>query len=81
MHCDFTIGETAILASDGCDASSKFEGLRLVLSLATEAEADKAFAALSEGGKVDMPLAKTFWSPKYGMSTDKLGLGCRVMVP
>ena len=81
MHCDFNIGENRILASDGCGPDSKFEGVRLVLSLATEAEAEKAFAALSEGGKVDMPLAKTFWSPKYGMLTDKFGLGWMVMVP
>ena len=81
MHCDFYIGDNHILASDGCGPESKFDGFRMVLSLATEAEADKAFAALVEGGKVDMPLAKTFWSPKYGMLTDKFGLGWMVMVP
>ena len=64
MHCDFNIGDNRILASDGCDANSKFDGFRMVLSVATIAEAEKAFAALSEGGKVDMPLAETFWSPR-----------------
>lgn len=81
MHCDFQIGDTRLLGSDGCDNNSKFDGLRLALAVATEAEADKAFAALSEGGKVDMPLVKTFSSPKYGMLTDQFGLGWMVMIP
>lgn len=81
MHAEFKIGETSFFGSDGCDPSTKFEGFRIAYSVATEAEADKAFAALSDGGKVDMPLTKTFWSPKYGMLTDKFGIGWMVMVP
>lgn len=81
MHCDFNIGDNRILASDGCDANSKFDGFRMVLSVATIPEAEKAFAALSEGGKVDMPLTETFWSPRYGMLTDQFGLGWMIMVP
>jgi len=80
MHASFTIGKMTIMASDGCDDKSKFEGFRLALSVPTEAVADSAFNALADGGKVDMPLMKTFWSPRYGMVTDKFGVGWMVMV-
>ena len=53
----------------------------MALSLPTEAAADSAFDALAADGMVDMPLTKTFWSPRYGMVTDKFGVGWMVMVP
>ncbi len=81
MHATLTIGKMNIMASDGCDDKSKFDGFRLALSVPTETVADFAFNALAEGGKVDMPLTKTFWSPRYGMVTDKFGVGWMVMVP
>jgi PhnB protein len=80
MHCDFTVGNVTILASDGCDDKSTFTGFRLALSVPTEADAHRVFDALAAKGKVDMPLAKTFWSPCYGMVTDQFGLGWMVMV-
>lgn len=80
MHASFTIGKMTILASDGCNGKSTFDGFRLALTVPTEADADIAFDALAGGGKVDMPLVKTFWSPRYGMVTDKFGLGWMVMV-
>ncbi len=81
MHASLTIGKMTVMASDGCDDKSKFDGFRLALSVPTESAADSAFNALAEGGKVDMPLVKTFWSPRYGMITDKFGVGWMVMVP
>jgi PhnB protein len=81
MHCSFKIGQTMVMASDGCGAeASKFEGFSLSLSVRTEADAERAFAALSEGGQVQMPLNKTFWSPRFGMVTDKFGVGWMVNV-
>ncbi len=80
MHASFSVGKMTIMASDGCDDKSKFEGFRLALSVPTEADADRVFNALAEGGKVDMPLMKTFWSPRYGMVTDKFNVGWMVMV-
>lgn len=80
MHASLTIGKTTIMASDGCDDRSKFDGFRLTLTVADESAADFAFNALSQGGKVDMPLCQTFWSPRYGMVTDKFGVGWMVMV-
>ena len=80
MHAAFTVGKTPLMASDGCEEGPKFEGFSLSLSVLTEAEAKCAFAALSDGGKVSMPLGKTFWSPCFGMVTDRFGMGWMVTV-
>ncbi|HWD94685.1 MAG TPA: VOC family protein [Verrucomicrobiae bacterium] len=81
MHVSFQVGQTVIMASDGCHQEKPvFEGFSLALSVTTEAEADRAFNALAAGGQVKMPLAKTFWSPKFGMLTDKFGIGWMVSV-
>ncbi|MGC3958623.1 MAG: VOC family protein [Verrucomicrobiota bacterium] len=78
MHSSMKIGQTVVMASDGCGEAGKFEGFKLSISVKTEDEAKKAFAALSEGGKVEMPLTKTFWSPLFGMLEDKFGVGWMV---
>jgi PhnB protein len=81
MHAQFQIGETVILASDGrATGNPKFEGFALALSVKTEADADRAFNALANGGKVEMPLAKTFFSAKFGMVIDKFGVFWMVLV-
>jgi PhnB protein len=81
MHASFKVGETTLMASDGrCEGGAKFEGFSLSISVADEKEADRVFAALSEGGEVTMPLEKTFWSPKFGMLTDKFGVGWMVSI-
>ncbi len=80
MHTSFKIGGNMIMASDGCGDGSKFAGFSLSLALPDEAAVQRAFAALSEGGEVGMPLGKTFWSPCFGMLTDKFGLGWMVSI-
>jgi len=81
MHTSFRIGETTVMASDGCSAGkANFDGFSLSLSVATEADADRAFAALADGGQVRMPLAKTFWSPRFGMLQDRFGIGWMITV-
>lgn len=81
MHASFRIGETTVMASDGCSAGkANFDGFSLSLSVATEADADRAFAALADGGQVRMPLAKTFWSPRFGMLQDRFGIGWMITV-
>jgi len=81
MHAQFQIGNTVVLASDGrASGNPKFEGFALALTVPTEAEADKAFNALAKGGKVEMPLAKTFFSAKFGMVVDKFGVFWMVLV-
>jgi len=81
MHTTFHIGGNTLMASDGCGESPNFAGFSLLLAVKTEAEANRAFAALSAGGEVKMPLTKTFWSPCFGMLTDRFGLGWMVSVP
>ena len=81
MHAAFTVGESLLMASDGrCQSQAKFEGFSLSLTVPDEAEARRVFAALSEGGEVEMPLEKTFWSPCFGMLTDRFGIGWMITV-
>jgi PhnB protein len=80
MHASFTVGGVRLMASDGCDDKTKFAGFSLALAVPTEAEAHQAFNALAEGGVVQMPLCKTFWSPCYGMLADKFNVSWMVMV-
>jgi PhnB protein len=81
MHASFKVGDALILASDGnCAGKPKFDGFSLALSVKDAAEADEKFAALGKGGQVNMPLAKTFFSPKFGMVQDKFGVNWMVMV-
>lgn len=81
MHCSLKIGGTRVMASDGCatDASG-FKGVSLTASVADAAEADRVFAALSDGGQVTMPLGRTFFAPRFGMLTDRFGLAWMVIV-
>lgn len=81
MHCSFQVGGTTVMASDGRDESCHFVGFKLALSVPTEADADRVYNALAAEGKVEMPLMKTFWSPSFGMVTDKFGVEWMVMVP
>ncbi len=79
LHAQFRVGDSVILASDGhCAGKPKFDGFSLSMIVKSEAEADKAFAALSAGGQVRMPLSKTFFSPRFGMLADKFGVGWMV---
>jgi PhnB protein len=81
MHAQFQVGDTSILASDGhCNGNTNFQGFSLAISAKTEAEAEKMFDALSSGGQVQMPLTKTFFSPKFGMLADKFGVGWMILV-
>jgi len=81
MHVSFRVGDTTVMASDGfCKGQTDFQGLSLSLTVSNETEADRVFAALADGGHVQMPLNKTFWSPRFGMVTDRFGLEWMVTV-
>ena len=80
MHSKVHIGGTAVLMSDGrCAGKANFHGIALAISVASEAEAEKTFAALADGGQVQMPLGKTFFSPRFGMLADKFGVGWMIV--
>jgi PhnB protein len=81
MHSCFKLGDWRVMASDGrCEGKPTFQGFALSLSVKEEVDADRVFNALSEGGQVQMPPMKTFFSPKFGMVTDKFGVGWMVLV-
>ena len=81
MHASLKIGEATVMLSDGhCGGKPVFQGMALSLVVKTEAEAEKYFKALSDGGKVLMPLTKTFFSPKFGMTSDTFGVMWLVIV-
>ena len=81
MHASFRVGDSTLMASDGgCSGRSGFQGVTLSLNLADAAEAERRFAALAEGGEVQMPLGATFWSPAFGMLVDRFGVSWMVNV-
>jgi len=80
MHASFRIGDSVIMGSDGrCMGQPKFDGFALALSGANQSEAERLFAALADGGQVQMPLTKTFFSPSFGMVADRFGVNWMVM--
>ena len=81
MHASVRIGETTVMASDGrCLGQPSFQGFSLSLTVADDAEAERRFAALSNGGEVRMPLTKTFFSSRFGMVADRFGVSWMVIV-
>jgi PhnB protein len=81
MHMAMRIGDSTVLGSDGrCMGKPSFQGFALSLTVADEAEADRKFNALADGGQVQMPLAKTFFSPRFGMVADRFGVTWMVYV-
>jgi PhnB protein len=81
MHSSFRVGDATVLASDGrCQGETNFQGISLTLTVPDEAQAEQRFGALSEGGQVHMPLAKTFFSPRFGMVADRFGVTWMVLV-
>jgi len=82
MHATLRVGETLILASDGhCTGQLSFAGFSLSLAVKTAEDADRFFAALADGGQVQMPLAKTFFSPRFGMVADHFGVSWMIIIP
>lgn len=81
MHASIRIGDNAVMVSDGrCQGDLKFEGFALSITASDEAKAKRLFTALGEGGQVQMPLTKTFFSPAFGMVADRFGVSWMVLV-
>ena len=81
MHAEILIGKTTLMLSDGlCQGPPNFQGFSLSLSVADETDAERLFTELSEGGEVQMPLGKTFWSPLFGLVADRFGVSCMIHV-
>ncbi len=81
MHASFRIGDTEVMASDGqCAGRPSFQGFALSVTARDEAEADRRFAALADGGQVQMPLTKTFFAARFGMVADRFGVSWMIYV-
>lgn len=81
MHASFRISDTTVMASDGrCGGQPNFQGFSLALTVPDEAVAERLFAALADGGQVQMPLARTFFSPRFGMVADRFGVSWMILV-
>jgi PhnB protein len=81
MHASFRIGDSTLMASDGrCLGKPNFQGFALSVTVPSDAEADRLFAALGDGGQVQMPMAKTFFSSRFGMVADRFGVSWMIIV-
>ena len=81
LHASFRVGDTVLMASDGrCEGKTVFKGFSLSLQVPTETEANRLFKALADGGQVQMPLTRTFFSPGFGMVADRFGVSWMVMI-
>ena len=82
MHSTLRVGDATFMMADGhCSGQPKFEGISLSLTLTSETDAERFFERLSEGGQVELPLSKTFFSPKFGMVADRFGVRWMIYVP
>ena len=78
MHVSLPMGnETVLMGSDSPEAEGKTkfgDNISISIQAESEEEATKLFNGISDGGKVIMPLTKTFWNAYFGMCTDKFGI-------
>lgn len=82
MHAELRIGDALVMVSDGCsEAGPGFQGFSLSLTAPDAAAADRMFAALQDGGEVQMPMGETFFSPRFGMVSDRFGVGWMITLP
>jgi len=81
IHASLRLGDGSVMMSDDCMGHPNFQGFSLALAVADEQEAARKFNALADGGKVLMPLGKTFFSPCFGMVADRFGVSWMVIVP
>lgn len=81
MHASLKIGDATVMASDGnCLGKPVFQGVSLSLTVKNDEEAERSFAALCDGGQVQMPLTKTFFSSRFGMVEDRFGVSWMIIV-
>lgn len=76
-HVRLEAGDAVLLGSDFCSPTPEpypgIHGVAVCLTVDKPEEAEHLFKALSEGGKVDMPIAETSWALRFGMFTDRFG--------
>jgi PhnB protein len=81
MHATFKIGDSVIMGADcRSQGQPKFQGITLTLNAASDAEAQRLFTALSDGGKVQQALIKTFFASSWGVLQDRIGVSWMIIV-
>lgn len=81
LYASLLIGDVHVMMSDGApQEGGGFRGFSLCLQYPSEPEARRAFDALAEGGRVVMPMGRTFFSPCFGMLFDRFGVQWMVMI-
>jgi PhnB protein len=79
IHARMTLGGQLLMASDAPpEQQQKPQGFSLNLGAKDPAEAERLFHVLSEGGKITMPIAETFWAHRFGMLVDRFGIAWMV---
>jgi PhnB protein len=82
MHTTIRVGDSTFMASDGhCTGKTSFQGFNMNIMVESDSEAERIFAALGEGGQVQMPISPTFFASRFGMVTDRFGVSWMVMKP
>lgn len=82
MHTAMPVGSITLMGADAPPGKGKpMSGFQISIDDKDEATVRRLFEALSEGGSVFMPLRPTFWSPLFGMCTDKFGVGWMLSIP
>jgi PhnB protein len=81
MHAEIQIGQSKMMMTDGtCKGTASFNGITINITVDAESEADPLFNSLADGGKITMPLCKTFFAKRFGMLIDRFGLPWMVYV-
>lgn len=75
MHGSVTVGDQVLMGADVVpEQYEALKGFSLALHMKGVADAERIFSELAEGGKVVMPLEKTFWAERFGMVVDRFGI-------
>jgi PhnB protein len=80
MHVRLEAGDNVLMGSDTTTdrPHEGNHGMYVSLQVDSIADAERIFAALSEGGQVIMPLAPTFWATRFAMLVDRFGVSWMV---
>ena len=82
MHTAMPLGSITLMGADAFPGRGRpIGGFDISIDLPDEAEVRRLFTALSEGGTVRLPLGPTFWTPLFGMCTDKFGVHWMLSIP
>jgi len=75
LHARLELGDNVLMASDAAPGLFKtMEGTYLTLSVDSDAEAERIYAALADGGNAHTPIQETFFATRYAQLRDRFGI-------